>query len=72
MDWKITLGLGLTFFTFAFGAFINRNMANERNLHEWINKIESRTIQNSENVIRILGMMEVHELEEHRSEKAKP
>ena len=72
MDIRVAIGLGLTFFTFAFGAFINRNTASERNLHEWINKIESRTIQNSENVIRILGMMEVHELEEHRSEKAKP
>ncbi len=69
MDIRVAIGLGLTFFTFAFGAFINRNMANERNLHEWINKIESRTIQNSENIIRILGMMEVHELEEHRQEK---
>ena len=69
MDIRVAIGLGLTFFTFAFGAFINRNMANERNLHEWINKIESRTIHNSENVIRILGMMEVHELEEHRQEK---
>ena len=69
MDWRIWAGLILTAFLAVMSTFVARNQADERNIHSWLNKVEDRGIRNSESIVRLLGLMEVHELEEHRQEK---
>jgi activator of 2-hydroxyglutaryl-CoA dehydratase len=65
MDWKITAGLILTLFTFAMGTYLARNSEEAVNIHAWIDKIENRSIENSEDIVRMMGDMKLHRMGEH-------